>query len=59
MVMYSGIIARSFGKIKSRKEPRMDKVYIAVNDFLGPKVKNKRTLTIAEENSASCDTMVF
>ena len=59
MVMYNGIITTSFGKIKSRKAPNMDKIYIDVNDFLAPKVKNKSTLTIDDENSASCDTMVF
>lgn len=59
IVIYNGIIETSFGKIKSRKAPTMDKVYIPVNDFLAPKVKNRRTLTIADENSASCDTTVF
>jgi len=59
MVMYNGIIYRSLGKIKSRKAPNMDKAYIDVNDFLAPKVKNKSTLTMPDENSASCDTIVF
>jgi len=57
--MYNGIIYTSLGKIKSRKAPNMDKAYIDVNDFLAPKVKNKSTLTIPDENSASCDTIVF
>lgn len=59
MVMYNGIMTTSLGKIKSKKAPNMDKVYIDVNDFFAPKVKNTSTLTIDDENSASCDTIVF
>ena len=59
IVMYRGIMEMSFGKIKRKNVPTMERENAAVNDFLGPTDEQTKTLTKVAEPSASCATMVF